>query len=104
MIPVTTFAGQQVAVFGLGSSGLLSARALAAGGADSRPELPRPKTATCCPAKVVTGIMSGAAFSPHLPRKGGGRRAKLVGRGVRFEILQPKDTPLPNPPPQGERE
>jgi UDP-N-acetylmuramoylalanine--D-glutamate ligase len=33
LIPVTTFAGQQVAVFGLGSSGLLSARALAAGGA-----------------------------------------------------------------------
>ena len=34
MIPVTTFAGQKVAVFGLGSSGLLSARALAAGGAE----------------------------------------------------------------------
>jgi UDP-N-acetylmuramoylalanine--D-glutamate ligase len=33
LIPITTFAGQQVAVFGLGSSGLLSARALAAGGA-----------------------------------------------------------------------
>ena len=34
MIPVTTFAGKKVAVFGLGSSGLLSARALAAGGAE----------------------------------------------------------------------
>jgi UDP-N-acetylmuramoylalanine--D-glutamate ligase len=34
MIPVTTFVGQTVAVFGLGSSGLLSAQALAAGGAD----------------------------------------------------------------------
>jgi UDP-N-acetylmuramoylalanine--D-glutamate ligase len=34
MIPITTFAGKTVAVFGLGSSGLLSARALAAGGAD----------------------------------------------------------------------
>ncbi len=34
MIPVTTFAGQKVAVFGLGSSGLLSAQALKAGGAD----------------------------------------------------------------------
>jgi UDP-N-acetylmuramoylalanine--D-glutamate ligase len=34
LIPVTTFAGKQVAVFGLGSSGLLSARALAAGGAE----------------------------------------------------------------------
>jgi UDP-N-acetylmuramoylalanine--D-glutamate ligase len=34
LIPITTFAGKQVAVFGLGSSGLLSARALAAGGAD----------------------------------------------------------------------
>ena len=33
MIPITTFAGQQVAVFGLGNSGLLSARALVAGGA-----------------------------------------------------------------------
>ena len=34
MIPVTTFAGKQVAVFGLGRSGLLSAQALKAGGAD----------------------------------------------------------------------
>ena len=34
MISVTTFAGRQVAVFGLGSSGLLSARALRDGGAD----------------------------------------------------------------------
>jgi len=34
LIPVTTFAGEKVAVFGLGSSGLLSARALAAGGAE----------------------------------------------------------------------
>ena len=34
MIPVTVFAGKQVAVFGLGASGLLSARALAAGGAE----------------------------------------------------------------------
>jgi UDP-N-acetylmuramoylalanine--D-glutamate ligase len=34
MIPVTTFAGRKVAVFGLGGSGLASARALKAGGAD----------------------------------------------------------------------
>ena len=34
MIPVTTFAGKKVAVFGLGRSGLLSARALKQGGAD----------------------------------------------------------------------
>ena len=34
MIPVTTFSGKKVAVFGLGSSGLLSARALMAGGAE----------------------------------------------------------------------
>jgi UDP-N-acetylmuramoylalanine--D-glutamate ligase len=34
MIPITTFAGQKVAVFGLGHSGLLSARALIAGGAE----------------------------------------------------------------------
>ncbi|HEY4142402.1 MAG TPA: UDP-N-acetylmuramoyl-L-alanine--D-glutamate ligase, partial [Pseudolabrys sp.] len=34
MIPVATFVGQTVAVFGLGASGLLSAQALAAGGAD----------------------------------------------------------------------
>jgi UDP-N-acetylmuramoylalanine--D-glutamate ligase len=33
MIPITTFAGRKVAVFGLGRSGLLSARALAEGGA-----------------------------------------------------------------------
>ena len=33
MIPITVFAGKTVAVFGLGASGLLSARALAAGGA-----------------------------------------------------------------------
>jgi len=34
MIPVTSFAGKKVAVFGLGASGLASARALATGGAD----------------------------------------------------------------------
>ncbi|MGE0749535.1 MAG: UDP-N-acetylmuramoyl-L-alanine--D-glutamate ligase [Variibacter sp.] len=34
MIPVTSFAGKRVAVFGLGKSGLASVRALAAGGAD----------------------------------------------------------------------
>ena len=34
MIPVTTFAGKKVALFGLGASGLASASALAAGGAD----------------------------------------------------------------------
>jgi len=33
LIPITTFAGQKVAVFGLGESGLLSARALIQGGA-----------------------------------------------------------------------
>jgi UDP-N-acetylmuramoylalanine--D-glutamate ligase len=34
MIPVTAFAGRRVAVFGLGASGLATARALAAGGAE----------------------------------------------------------------------
>ncbi len=34
MIPVTAFAGKRVAIFGLGSSGLLAARALNEGGAD----------------------------------------------------------------------
>ena len=34
MIPVTSFAGKKVAVFGLGGSGLASASALLAGGAD----------------------------------------------------------------------
>ena len=34
MIPVTSFAGKRVAVFGLGGSGLASAQALIAGGAD----------------------------------------------------------------------
>jgi UDP-N-acetylmuramoylalanine--D-glutamate ligase len=32
--PITTFAGRKVAVFGLGGSGLVSASALLAGGAD----------------------------------------------------------------------
>src|ERR1700754_2977919 len=34
MIPVTVFAGQKVAIFGLGGSGLAGASALLAGGAD----------------------------------------------------------------------
>src|SRR5262245_47683777 len=34
MIPITTFAGKKVAVFGLGGSGMVAARALSAGGAD----------------------------------------------------------------------
>ena len=34
MIPVTSFAGKKVALFGLGGSGLASAQALVAGGAD----------------------------------------------------------------------
>ncbi|HXF89263.1 MAG TPA: UDP-N-acetylmuramoyl-L-alanine--D-glutamate ligase [Xanthobacteraceae bacterium] len=34
MIPVTTFAGKRVAVFGLGGSGVASARALSSGGAE----------------------------------------------------------------------
>jgi UDP-N-acetylmuramoylalanine--D-glutamate ligase len=34
MIPITTFAGKKVAVFGLGGSGLIAASALFAGGAD----------------------------------------------------------------------
>ncbi|HEX5507369.1 MAG TPA: UDP-N-acetylmuramoyl-L-alanine--D-glutamate ligase [Pseudolabrys sp.] len=34
MIPITTFAGKRVAVFGLGKSGMLSAQALIAGGAE----------------------------------------------------------------------
>jgi UDP-N-acetylmuramoylalanine--D-glutamate ligase len=34
MIPITTFAGKKVAIFGLGGSGLASASALLAGGAD----------------------------------------------------------------------
>ena len=34
MVPITTFAGKKVAVFGLGGSGLASASALLAGGAD----------------------------------------------------------------------
>src|SRR5229473_6944711 len=34
MIPITTFAGEKIAVFGLGGSGLVAASALFAGGAD----------------------------------------------------------------------
>ena len=40
MIPITSFAGQSVALFGLGGSGLSTAKALAAGGA-LRPRLGR---------------------------------------------------------------
>ena len=46
MIPVTTFKGKTVALFGLGGSGLATALALAAGGAeviawDDTPRCPR---------------------------------------------------------------
>ena len=34
MIPATTFRGQRVALFGLGGSGLATAKSLAAGGAE----------------------------------------------------------------------
>ncbi|MBV9588640.1 MAG: UDP-N-acetylmuramoyl-L-alanine--D-glutamate ligase, partial [Hyphomicrobiales bacterium] len=34
MIPITTFAGKKVAVFGLGGSGTVAANALTAGGAE----------------------------------------------------------------------
>src|SRR6266852_5934997 len=34
VIPITTFAGKKVAVFGLGGSGMVAASALSAGGAD----------------------------------------------------------------------
>src|SRR5258708_9641296 len=34
MVPITAFAGKKVAIFGLGGSGLASASALLAGGAD----------------------------------------------------------------------
>ena len=34
MIPITTFAGRRVAVFGLARSGIVSAEALRAGGAE----------------------------------------------------------------------
>ena len=39
MIPVKAFPGRKVAVFGLGRSGLPSARALTAGGAQPAPAL-----------------------------------------------------------------
>ena len=37
MTPITVFKGKRVAIFGLGSSGLSSARALIAGGAQIAP-------------------------------------------------------------------
>ena len=40
MIPITLFQGRKVAVFGLGMSGLATAKALAAGGAELLGELP----------------------------------------------------------------
>ena len=46
MIPVTSFAGKTVAVFGLGGSGLASCHALKAGGAlNHRNPIPAPITA-----------------------------------------------------------
>ena len=46
MIPVTTFAGKTVAVFGLGGSGLATCHALIAGGAELR-AFPQPVMDAC---------------------------------------------------------
>ncbi|CAD7023679.1 UDP-N-acetylmuramoyl-L-alanine--D-glutamate ligase [Pseudorhizobium endolithicum] len=76
MIPVTTFAGKKVALFGLGGSGLATARALVAGGAevvawDDNPD----SIAKAAAAGIPTGDLRGidwpaqAAFvlSPGVP-------------------------------------
>jgi UDP-N-acetylmuramoylalanine--D-glutamate ligase len=76
MIPVTSFAGKKVAVFGLGGSGLASAQALAAGGAevvafdDSAASIDKAKTAGIAVADLRTLDWAGIAallLAPGVP-------------------------------------
>src|ERR1700745_940417 len=76
MIPVTSFAGKTVAVFGLGGSGLASCHALKAGGAevvagDDRPEklanAARGGFVTGAPARVSFGDFAALVLTPGAP-------------------------------------
>ncbi len=64
MIPVTTFAGKTVAVFGLGGSGLATCQALIAGGADVIAfDDDAKKVAQAADAKVATADLRGIDWS-----------------------------------------
>ena len=86
MIPVTTFAGKTVAVFGLGGSGLATCHALIAGGADVIAfDDDAKKVAQAAEAKVGTADLreidwsTVAALDPHAGRAADASRAALVG-------------------------
>ena len=86
MIPVHIFAGQQVALFGLGGSGIASARALQAGGAkliafDDEPQrlIQAEANGMSLPWRKLSGLRDdytgltylrkmGSAFAPHLAK------------------------------------
>ena len=82
MIPVTSFAGKKVAVFGLGGSGLASAQALVAGGAD------------------VIALDDSAASVAKAPRPASRPPicARSTGRGSSALVLAP-GVPLTHPEP-----
>jgi UDP-N-acetylmuramoylalanine--D-glutamate ligase len=64
MIPVTTFAGRKVALFGLGGSGLATAQALVAGGADVTAWDDNPDSvAKATQAGIPTGDLHGLDWS-----------------------------------------
>src|SRR4029077_14645332 len=66
----------------------------------TRPEPPRPNTATFCPAKVVTGI---TAHIP-LPLVGRGQGWGSGGAVANVDDCAPPRDPPPRRPPQGGRE
>ena len=106
MIPVTTFAGKKVAVFGLGGSGLASASALLAGGADvvafdddaaKRDESKRGRNShrRSAPCRLEQNHKPGArarrAADPSGAALGRGTRAKSRRRGDRrYRIVLPR--------------
>lgn len=64
MIPATSFAGRKVALFGLGGSGLATARALAAGGADVLAWDDNPESVAKAEAQgIPTGDLRGADWN-----------------------------------------
>ena len=64
MIPVTSFAGRRVAVFGLGGSGTVTARALVAGGADVLADDDNDRTRGAAAEQgIVTGSLRDADWS-----------------------------------------
>lgn len=66
MIPVTAFAGKRCALFGLGGSGLASARALVAGGAELIAWDDNPASVDrAAAAGIATGDLRGADWSAY---------------------------------------